>query len=235
MQQLVWRRWGSSNTPPPDSKAAEISISHYLPNSSCLPAGQPPTDQSTPNPPLDTTWFSPRFGIELRHMPQIAGDQASSRQFVTSNRRSGSAPHIQNPDQSLQYESGSLAPRIDITGSEPRPSNLANLQKTGPIASDMNLELAVAEEETNKIGPIGTIAAPSYHKSPDNGNQITTRHRMSSRSARSSIHGTLYLDGVSLGHWMIDHLTNEATRPTTGMTGFDPRVTAAYPGAPIGG
>ena len=53
--------------------------------------------------------------------------------------------------------------------------------------------------------------------------------------ASPSVQGTVYLDSAAFGHWVIDHLTREITRPTTGMTGFDPRITASYPGAPIGG
>jgi hypothetical protein len=36
---------------------------------------------------------------------------------------------------------------------------------------------------------------------------------------------TLYLDGASLGRWMVQHLEWTLARPTPGMTGIDPRAT----------
>ena len=49
-----------------------------------------------------------------------------------------------------------------------------------------------------------------------------------------STRGSNFLDGAALGRWMMDYLAKEAARPISGMTGADPRVTASYPGAPIG-
>jgi hypothetical protein len=46
--------------------------------------------------------------------------------------------------------------------------------------------------------------------------------------------GTLAIDGAQMGRWMIDHLERQASRPGTMTTGFDPRMTATFPGAPIG-
>ena len=46
--------------------------------------------------------------------------------------------------------------------------------------------------------------------------------------------GSTFLDDAALGRWMMDYLAKEAARPISGMTGADPRVTASYPGAPIG-
>jgi hypothetical protein len=46
--------------------------------------------------------------------------------------------------------------------------------------------------------------------------------------------GTLILDGAQLGRWMMDHLERHASRPGAMATGFDPRMNAAYPGAPAG-
>ena len=36
---------------------------------------------------------------------------------------------------------------------------------------------------------------------------------------------TLHLDGAALGRWAIQHLTRTLGKPTTGMTGVDPRIT----------
>ncbi|HKM64179.1 MAG TPA: hypothetical protein VJY39_16985 [Acidisphaera sp.] len=47
--------------------------------------------------------------------------------------------------------------------------------------------------------------------------------------------GTLEIDGLQLGRWLADYLAHAAVRPATGSTGFDPRMTPTWPGAPIAG
>jgi len=47
--------------------------------------------------------------------------------------------------------------------------------------------------------------------------------------------GTILIDGMELGRWMIDHIADQAMRPYAGTTGIDPRVVASFPGAPTGG
>ncbi len=43
----------------------------------------------------------------------------------------------------------------------------------------------------------------------------------------------IYLEGAPLGRWMADQLDRAASRPAASLTGFDPRVSPAWPGAPI--
>jgi hypothetical protein len=50
----------------------------------------------------------------------------------------------------------------------------------------------------------------------------------------AALQGDVYLDGTLLGRWVVDHLTRSMDRPRAGITGFDPRLTATWPGAPIG-
>jgi hypothetical protein len=44
----------------------------------------------------------------------------------------------------------------------------------------------------------------------------------------------LHLDGAALGRWVTRHLERQVTRPQAGATGFDPRMTPSWSGAPIG-
>ena len=44
----------------------------------------------------------------------------------------------------------------------------------------------------------------------------------------------MHLDGAQLGRWMMDHLERDASRPGAMTTSLDPRMNAAYPGAPTG-
>ncbi len=47
-------------------------------------------------------------------------------------------------------------------------------------------------------------------------------------------HGEIILDGARLGRWISDRLARAASRPGSGTTAFDPRISALYPGAPNG-
>ncbi len=47
--------------------------------------------------------------------------------------------------------------------------------------------------------------------------------------------GPVYLDGRLLGHWLAEHLAQEAGRPMAGGVGFDGRMGPAWPGALQGG
>ena len=49
-----------------------------------------------------------------------------------------------------------------------------------------------------------------------------------------SPHGEIILDSVRLGRWMSDRLARAISRPGSGTTAFDPRISATYPGAPNG-
>jgi hypothetical protein len=44
----------------------------------------------------------------------------------------------------------------------------------------------------------------------------------------------IHLDGAALGRWVTRHLERQITRPQAGATGFDPRMTPSWAGAPIG-
>jgi hypothetical protein len=46
--------------------------------------------------------------------------------------------------------------------------------------------------------------------------------------------GQLVIDGIVLGRWIGERLARAATRPPAGGTAFDPRISPAWPGAPIG-
>jgi hypothetical protein len=43
--------------------------------------------------------------------------------------------------------------------------------------------------------------------------------------------GDVFLDGARVGRWMSDRLARDVDRPQSGVTGFDPRLGAAWPGS----
>ena len=47
--------------------------------------------------------------------------------------------------------------------------------------------------------------------------------------------GDVFLDGARVGTWIAEHLAREVERPQTGATGFDPRMSPAWPGTLQGG
>jgi len=55
-----------------------------------------------------------------------------------------------------------------------------------------------------------------------------------SESRSSQSHGVIYVDGSRLGRWVTDRLVKAAEMPRATTTGFDPRMTPTWPGAPVG-
>ncbi|GAN76357.1 hypothetical protein Asru_0086_33 [Acidisphaera rubrifaciens HS-AP3] len=71
------------------------------------------------------------------------------------------------------------------------------------------------------------------------GDRPTTRAAAAPRQTRehageAPVSGTIMIDGAELGRWIVDHLTQAASRPPSGGTAFDPRMTPVWAGASIG-
>jgi hypothetical protein len=49
----------------------------------------------------------------------------------------------------------------------------------------------------------------------------------------AALQGDVYVDGSRLGRWMTDRLVKAAELPRSATTGFDPRMTPTWPGAPV--
>lgn len=50
----------------------------------------------------------------------------------------------------------------------------------------------------------------------------------------TALHGEIYVDGSRLGRWVTDRFVKAAQLPRAATTGFDPRMTPTWPGAPVG-
>ncbi len=72
------------------------------------------------------------------------------------------------------------------------------------------------------VSPAASRPAPSYAPPAS-----------SSRAKESSMRGDVFLDGARVGRWMSEQMARDAGRPNTGPTGFDPRRSAAWPGAAV--
>ena len=58
--------------------------------------------------------------------------------------------------------------------------------------------------------------------------------QMREQAREAPMSGTIMIDGAELGRWIVDHLTQAASRPPAGGTAFDPRMTPVWAGASIG-
>jgi hypothetical protein len=55
----------------------------------------------------------------------------------------------------------------------------------------------------------------------------------SNEPSSATLQGDVYVDGSRLGRWMTDRLVKAAELPRAATTGFDPRMTPTWPGAPV--
>lgn len=81
-----------------------------------------------------------------------------------------------------------------------------------------------------RIAPSGT----SWPYQQDAGPTLASAIPPSRESQSSPLQGEIYVDGLRLGRWMTDRLAKSAELPRAAMTGFDPRLTPTWPGAPVG-
>lgn len=101
----------------------------------------------------------------------------------------------------------------------------------------------VPTHRSSPATPIAPIAAMSPAGSPTRSipplhSQFpafsATESGPSRSRAASPPHGEIILDGARLGRWIADRLARAVDRPQSGITGFDPRVSPLYAGAPNG-
>ncbi len=90
---------------------------------------------------------------------------------------------------------------------------------------------------------VGTRILPGTATTPRTTNDLTVQPEGAPsasalaeppRAEAGARQGMIILDGAQLGRWMMDHLERHASRPGAMTTSFDPRMNAAYPGAPTG-
>lgn len=113
------------------------------------------------------------------------------------------------------------APPPTVRPSAPQPSN----PPTPPILrfAAQPPALAMAPRQPSLPG------APARRTEQD---RSTTPQRNTPASRDG---GDIYLEGSVIGRWLADSLARAASRPASGSTGFDPRVSPVWPGPSIGG
>jgi hypothetical protein len=116
------------------------------------------------------------------------------------------------PSAPVQAERGESHPR---TGPGPAAEPVAARYPAAPFFP----------QAPNVTTPRG-VASPSYP-----GASAAPPPRDSQNGPRQ---GDVYLDGSRLGRWIADRLAGDAGGPQSGITGFDPRLGATWPGASQG-
>jgi hypothetical protein len=81
--------------------------------------------------------------------------------------------------------------------------------------------------------PALRISAPT-EKPTDTANPQPVVPSVDTSEANRPTHAELHLDGAALGRWVTRYLERQVTRPQAGATGFDPRMSPNWAGAPIG-
>jgi hypothetical protein len=97
--------------------------------------------------------------------------------------------------------------------------------------------VAVPSDTVSTHTKLATAVTPQTSADPTvqpEGAQLAPAVAEPPRAESGPRQGTLILDGAQLGRWMMDHLERHASRPGAMTTSFDPRMNAAYPGAPTG-
>jgi hypothetical protein len=95
-------------------------------------------------------------------------------------------------------------------------SSRQTMRRDYPRMSSINLPPANARQTANKSFIDSAEAEPPEPGESEQG--APRQHRSPSAS-------TLHIDGAALGRWTIEHLARTLGKPTTGMTGVDPRLT----------
>ena len=95
-----------------------------------------------------------------------------------------------------------------------------------------------AQEAELQIAPLKLAGNVSYDgmasARPPNVDPISPSAAPSGRGFQSAtVQGDIYVDGSRLGRWMTDRLFKSAELPRGATTGFDPRMTATWPGSPV--
>lgn len=107
-------------------------------------------------------------------------------------------------------------------GAPPSAPSLAPSQGVGPRA---------AHAPSRPNGDFYRQAAPIAAADTAHASAPATNRDSQTDDAKT---GRIIMEGYELGRWMTDRLTREASRPPAGATGFDPRLSPAWPGAASG-
>jgi hypothetical protein len=178
-----------------------------------MPLLPPPYLTSSPHPgipldPFSTSLPTPEVDVST---PNIVPDKLFTSDWTGPEHKIASASSA----------IGTLAPLAITTDSLSRAAAPSSVHSTAPTDSNASI---IASSMRTAIGHDVQFDAPHGALKSFDDQETASEPRQ----------GTIYVDGVRLGRWIVDRLAKQASRPTAGTTGIDPRLTATYPGAPAG-
>jgi hypothetical protein len=159
---------------------------------------------NTPVPPV-----APRVSAAAPMLPAFAAFAPACLQPPWSNAaEAGRAESL--PPVAAVHPGAAPVPVAGLQGEDERPWPVA----PSPVA------LAAPSARTNvvKLAPALAPALPAVAP-------------VLATQGGGPTQGDVFLDGSRVGRWMSDQLAREADHPASGVTGFDPRLGAVWPGA----
>jgi hypothetical protein len=188
------------------------------------PAVPPDIDRAVLEPharelPSTQTISAPKAMPSHQRLPLVASrvvPKVASPASAPSPRQPTIAPIVPVPVPPPQQPTGRLSYAAVPSQSSLTAAASAALWPSAPIAQPQSPRASTparSDEARKPSTPTGA-ADPAPVDSPP--------------------HAELHLDGAVLGRWVTRHLERQVTRPQAGATGFDPRMTPSWAGAPIG-
>lgn len=136
-------------------------------------------------------------------------------------------------------------PPPDLASRRPESRALPTPSVKAPVLLPLSLTLGATPFRPSEVSPAPREPAapiePVRSSTParvvevaGSGQPVSTSMPLGPQQVEQTTFAELHLDGAALGRWVTRHLERQVTRPQAGATGFDPRMTPSWPGAPIG-
>jgi hypothetical protein len=201
----------------------------------------PPEPRTAPTEAFDFAAFA--RSLVPRALPAPAEPSPlSEHPDLTSEHSETPAPRTQaapaviqmpTPPSSWSQTPMPVAPATPTLTTHRPESRSPRATLSKPVQASLNAPTA-SRPSVSPIGPVPTMPArpPVFTGEPSRSPPavVAGDEQKVDRPAFAELH----LDGTTLGRWVTRHLEREVTRPQAGATGFDPRMTPSWAGAPIG-
>ena len=171
-----------------------------------------------PGPVLIAKPTSPTLAVALRRTDDIISPVA--------------APQFPPPPIPFATSALQNAPRQNLPMSPPRFA----APPSAPLSIAHEYHRTMPPEATTPAAPSRPIASPeppSLPAAPPA--SLPSAAPQSPQAQTGPTSGDVFLDGTRLGHWLATTLARQTSRPQSGTTGFDARLSATWPGTQHGG
>ena len=198
-------------------------------------------------------------GAAMAAVPPVAHAAAEPAEIATGTASERPAQRVTAPMVSVSSEAArvaAFAPSVASGGGPVAPTAPAEAPPLGkdvvsvtfaafapaapPVPTGQAMmATAEAPRAAAALGQAAMEAMPAAAPMPGAGAAVAPPRAYApaanSRTEGGPTGGDVFLDGARVGTWLADHLAREAGKPQTGATGFDPRMSPAWPGTLQGG